>query len=37
MAFNKTDRPEGAKMRRPGGMRRKKESLRILRRQEWRN
>ena len=24
MAFNKTDRPEGAKMRRPGGMRREK-------------
>ena len=29
MAFNKTDRPEGAKMRRPGGMRRRK-SLRFL-------
>ena len=25
MAFNKTDRPEGAKMRRPGGMRRRKK------------
>lgn len=30
MAFNKTDRPEGAKMRRPGGMRRRKKSLRFL-------
>ena len=25
MAFNKTDRPDGAKMRRPGGMRRRKK------------
>ena len=25
MAFNKTDRPEGAKMRRPGGVRRRKK------------
>ena len=25
MAFNKTERPEGAKMRRPGGMRRRKK------------
>ena len=25
MAFNKTDRSEGAKMRRPGGMRRRKK------------
>ena len=28
MAFNKTDRPDGAKMRRPGGMRRRKKSER---------
>lgn len=26
MAFNKTERPEGAKMRRPGGMRRERKS-----------
>ena len=25
MAFNKTERPEGAKMRRPGGIRRRKK------------
>ncbi len=25
MAFNKSDRPDGAKMRRPGGMRRRKK------------
>ena len=25
MAFNKTDRPDGAKMRRPGGIRRRKK------------
>ena len=25
MAFNKTDRPDGAKMRRPGGMREEKK------------
>ena len=27
MAFNKTDRPDGAKMRRPGGMRRRKKKF----------
>ncbi len=30
MAFNKTDRPEGAKMRRPGGVRRRKKVGKIL-------
>ena len=30
MAFNKTDRPDGAKMRRPGGMRRRKKVIEFL-------
>ncbi len=34
MAFNRNDKADGAKMRR-GGMRRRK-SMRILRREEWR-
>ena len=37
MAFDKTDKAEGAKSKKTGRYAQKKKSLRILRRQEWRN